>query len=186
MLTGIEQVFLILRGLQGRTTGAHPVSPSLRSPHRTFLTHHHAPQIHLHGHDFAILAQRNDSHFPTDPKDLTLKLDNPPRRDVVLLPTDGYAVIAFRADNPGPWLAHCHIASHAGGGLALQIMERQRDALAIWPNHERSQAIQMVQNGCNEWNKFWGDCSNWWVPPGKPRGWACQFGNEGFSPDSGI
>lgn len=65
-------------------------------------------------------------------------------------------------------------------------MERQKDALAIWPNHEQSHAIQMVQQGCNEWNKWVGDCLNWWVPPGKPKGWACQFGMEGFSPDSGI
>lgn len=42
--------------------------------------------------------------------------DNPPRRDVVLLPETGYIAIAFRADNPGVWLIHCHIAWHSSAG----------------------------------------------------------------------
>ena len=45
-------------------------------------------QIHLHGHDFAILQQISNARFP---EGLSLKLDNPPRRDVVLMPNDGYA-----------------------------------------------------------------------------------------------
>ena len=58
-----------------------------------------------------------------------MKFDNPPRRDVALLPQGGYLIIAFKADNPGSWLLHCHIAWHASSGLALQIMERERDIL---------------------------------------------------------
>lgn len=42
--------------------------------------------------------------------------ENPPRRDVVLLPETGYIAIAMRADNPGAWLIHCHIAWHSSGG----------------------------------------------------------------------
>ena len=63
-------------------------------------------QIHLHGHDFAILQQSTQKYSPDR---LNLTVSNPPRRDVVLLPVDGFVVIAFKSDNPGTWLMHCHI-----------------------------------------------------------------------------
>jgi hypothetical protein len=83
--------------------------------------------IHLHGHDFAVL----DQCVPTDETacdvakaDLTLT--NPPRRDVAFLPDNGYLIIAFKADNPGVWIMHCHIAFHASSGLAAQIVENRK------------------------------------------------------------
>lgn len=127
----------MLRGHKGKTVGAHP--------------------IHLHGHDFAILAQVENQKFPETVeglKNLTLKTDNPPRRDVVLLPTNGYVVIAFKADNPGAWLVHCHIAVHAWWGLGMIIMERQKDADRIWPifpDDQRDGAIDYAIDGCNKW-----------------------------------
>ncbi|KAI9838099.1 MAG: hypothetical protein M1819_006255 [Sarea resinae] len=109
-----------------------------------------AHPIHLHGHDFAILGQSVNQYNETEsPK--SFNFHNPPRRDVAMLPANGYLAIAFRPDNPGVWLLHCHIgklgpslsdanasirvmkliiygtAWHASSGLALQIMERQRD-----------------------------------------------------------
>lgn len=65
-------------------------------------------------------------------------------------------------------------------------MERQKDAADIWPDVERSHALQQVQDGCNEWNKWWGDCNNWWVPDGAKPGASCRLGALGFSPDSGV
>ena len=135
-------------------------------------------QLHLHGHDFAILQQIENANFPDK---LNLTLDNPPRRDVVLLPTNGYVVIAFRPDNPGTWLFDCHIANHASFGLAVQFLERQQSAAELWPSLT-SGALEVAQNGCNNWNKWWGDCKNWWPGDGS----SCPFGDEGFSPDSGI
>lgn len=57
--------------------------------------------IHLHGHDFYILAQAASATFDST---VELNLDNPPRRDVANLPASGYLVIAFYTDNPGIWL----------------------------------------------------------------------------------
>lgn len=57
--------------------------------------------IHLHGHDFFILAAAADATFDSS---VTLQLDNPPRRDVATLPAAGYLVISFLTDNPGAWL----------------------------------------------------------------------------------
>ncbi|CAD0085750.1 unnamed protein product, partial [Aureobasidium vineae] len=51
--------------------------------------------IHLHGHDFMILAQGSGDYSSSD-----LNLSNPPRRDVAILPDSGYLVLAFKTDNP--------------------------------------------------------------------------------------
>jgi hypothetical protein len=111
------------------------------------LTFH---KIHLHGHDFAILQQEENQVY--DRSKLKPKLDNPPRRDVVLLPNGGFVVIAFKADNPGSWLMHCHIARHASEGLALQILERQGDANKLFPPN--SPNMIEAKRVCVEWKKW--------------------------------
>ncbi|KAH6884120.1 multicopper oxidase-domain-containing protein [Thelonectria olida] len=126
-----EWVYLVLTMEAGSSrTGAHP--------------------IHLHGHDFAILQQAEGQEY--DPSKINLKLDNPPRRDVVLLPNGGFVVIAFKADNPGSWLMHCHIARHASEGLALQIMERQSDANKLFPAN--SPNMIEANRVCDEWRTW--------------------------------
>ena len=64
--------------------------------------------IHLHGHDFFILAAEEDATYDDS---VTLNLENPPRRDVANLPSAGYLVIAFYTDNPRAWLVSycCHV-----------------------------------------------------------------------------
>ncbi|CUS12602.1 unnamed protein product [Tuber aestivum] len=108
--------------------------------------------IHLHGHDFVLLAQ-NDTEWDTPTWTAAdafnnMNYNNPPRRDVALLPKEGYIVIAFKTDNPGPWLIHCHIAWHASSGLAMQIMEDQE-------NIERTiKDKQAIQDTCDAWNTW--------------------------------
>lgn len=53
--------------------------------------------------------------------DLVLK--NPPRKDTLVIPSDGYAVIRIKADNLGLWLMHCHIELHATNGMAMILNE---------------------------------------------------------------
>lgn len=77
--------------------------------------------IHLHGHDFFIIAQGSGTY---DSSTTSLTLENPPRRDTAMLPSSGYLVIAFETDNPGAWLMHCHIGWHVSEGFALQLVER--------------------------------------------------------------
>ena len=196
---------MVIQGPQNTTNSgigaaAHPVCipyPFLASS-RSMLTVH---QIHLHGHDFAILQQNYVDNWPINFKP---NLDTPPRRDVVLLPDAGYVVIAFKTDNPGTWIMHCHIAQHASFGLAMQIMERQQAAADIWPSLQTSHALQAAQKTCNNWNKWQGsyesltpvfhttfvadainatgNCMNWWPGDGS----SCPQGINEFSPDSGI
>jgi hypothetical protein len=137
--------------------------------------------MHLHGHDFAILGE---STIPY-PAGAVLNFDNPPRRDVVLLPAGGWVMIAFRTDNPGPWIMHCHIAQHASFGLALQILERQG---AANQNIEKSGALDRAQDTCRKWNEWFDNCTNWWfdADAGQKAGDNCKYGENWFSPDSGI
>ena len=75
------------------------------------------------------------------------KYDNPPRRDTVMLPHNGFVALAFRPNNPGAWLLHCHIASHASSGLAAQILIRHRDGDAdIYRG-----GLDEVREGCRAW-----------------------------------
>jgi hypothetical protein len=104
--------------------------------------------IHLHGHDFAILSQ-GDGHF--DLANPTYNTDNPPRRDTAMLPSMGHLVLAYKTDNPGTWLLHCHIAWHSGAGMSLQVLERQHE-ISNWIGGPA--AFEPAKKGCDNWNKF--------------------------------
>ncbi|KAI4600027.1 laccase, multicopper oxidase, benzenediol:oxygen oxidorectuctase [Pestalotiopsis sp. 9143b] len=54
--------------------------------------------MHLHGHDFFVLAQGAGAFLPGI---TALNTKNPPRRDTATLTGNGYLVIAFKTDNPG-------------------------------------------------------------------------------------
>ncbi|KAI4306892.1 hypothetical protein L6164_030132 [Bauhinia variegata] len=73
--------------------------------------------IHLHGYDFYIIAE-GFGNF--DPKKDTAKFNlvDPPLRNTVAVPANGWAVIRFVADNPGAWIMHCHLDVHITWGLA--------------------------------------------------------------------
>jgi hypothetical protein len=101
--------------------------------------------IHLHGHDFVVLAQGEGSF---DPSSMPIVTENPTRRDVALLPGDGYLVIAFKLDNPGVWLLHCHIAWHASQGLGLLVLEAQSEIPSTLDNYGQ------MQRTCAHWDAW--------------------------------
>lgn len=106
-----------------------------------------AHPIHLHGHDFVVLAQSSNT-FVYGQK-YGLDLINPARRDVVMLPANGFVIIGFKTDNPGTWLMHCHIAWHASSGLALQWVERPNDIPALM---ERDPSVlPEFEERCQKW-----------------------------------
>ncbi|KAL2131630.1 hypothetical protein VTI74DRAFT_4784 [Chaetomium olivicolor] len=115
--------------------------------------------MHLHGHDFLVLGRSPDvppgsqQRFVFDPAvDLhRLRGSNPVRRDVTMLPAKGWLLLAFKTNNPGAWLFHCHIAWHVSGGLSIDFLER--------PNDLRQRITQADRNDfnrvCNEWRAYW-------------------------------
>ena len=56
---------------------------------------------------------------------------NPVQKDTVNLPSFGYIVIRFKADNPGYWLFHCHVEPHAEAGMIVMFREREDEIPAI-------------------------------------------------------
>ncbi|GAB7339909.1 hypothetical protein MBLNU457_6435t2 [Dothideomycetes sp. NU457] len=77
--------------------------------------------FHLHGHQFQIL-QRTDPKTGVWPG-YTNTSSTPARRDTVMLQDEAYAVIRFRADNPGVWAFHCHIETHVVSGFSATFVE---------------------------------------------------------------
>ncbi|CAL4989948.1 unnamed protein product [Urochloa decumbens] len=77
--------------------------------------------IHIHGYDLYILAQ-GFGNFDAAKDSLSFNLDDPPMRNTVAVPVNGWAVIRFVADNPGVWLMHCHLDVHITWGLAMAFL----------------------------------------------------------------
>ncbi|KAK7739172.1 hypothetical protein SLS53_005808 [Cytospora paraplurivora] len=78
--------------------------------------------FHLHGHQFQVLDRPaagagsfsgSTGGFPA----------RPASRDTVSVNGNSYAVLRFRADNPGVWLFHCHIEWHVEMGLTATVVE---------------------------------------------------------------
>ncbi|KAK3358324.1 laccase-1 [Lasiosphaeria ovina] len=113
--------------------------------------------FHLHGHDFLVLGRSPDvtpasqTRFHFSQSDVaSLNGSNPVRRDVAMLPTGGWLLIAFQTNNPGAWLMHCHIAWHVSGGLSVDFLERRADFKA-----QTSAADTAAFNSnCNKWRAY--------------------------------
>ena len=81
--------------------------------------HQYPHPMHLHGHIFQIVA-KGEGDWDGDESILP---QVPSKRDGLVVPAYGYAVIRFKADNPGVWFFHCHIDFHLVGGMAATIIE---------------------------------------------------------------
>ena len=107
--------------------------------------------IHLHGHSFHVVKVGYGKYDTTTGRliaatpDLTcekpckraptwradkappdIKITNTTiRKDTVIVPSGGYVVIDFIANNPGYWFLHCHIEPHQLEGMAVVINEVQ-------------------------------------------------------------
>jgi FtsP/CotA-like multicopper oxidase with cupredoxin domain len=73
---------------------------------RGFATH----PWHLHGHHVLVLARNGRA-----------AVGSPLWMDTFDVRPGEVWVVAFRADNPGVWMNHCHNLSHAGQGMALHL-----------------------------------------------------------------
>ena len=65
--------------------------------------------MHLHGHHFLVLTRDGKAVSPWSTDTL------------LMLPQERYSV-AFRANNPGLWMLHCHNLKHAADGLTTHLM----------------------------------------------------------------
>lgn len=114
--------------------------------------------FHLHGHDFLIVGRSPDEQpgsqvrhvFNPAADNPNLRGSNPTRRDVAMLPAKGWLLIAFKTDNPGAWLMHCHIAWHVSGGLSVDFLERANDIRTGMSQADKNAFNQV----CNDWRTY--------------------------------
>ncbi|TMD10819.1 MAG: hypothetical protein E6J00_14945 [Chloroflexi bacterium] len=66
--------------------------------------------IHIHGHVFTVLAK--NGHPLTG---------SPVHVDAILAGPKETWDVAFKADNPGIWMLHCHVLGHAVAGMMMTI-----------------------------------------------------------------
>ncbi|KAK3322850.1 multicopper oxidase-domain-containing protein [Apodospora peruviana] len=102
--------------------------------------------IHLHGHDFLTLGIGSGT-FNAATMASQLNFNNPIRRDVVQMPGSGWLVIAYKTDNPGCWLMHCHIGWHVSGGLGIQFLERKSEIKSLMK-------LDQMEPNCNAWRTY--------------------------------
>ncbi|KAH8930456.1 multicopper oxidase [Atractiella rhizophila] len=86
---------------------------------------------HLHGYTFYVVARGTGELSLADAANLEFNTTNPVRRDTVVIPGGGYAVLRFANDNPGVWVVHCHIAWHLASGFLAAIITRPNDIAAM-------------------------------------------------------
>jgi iron transport multicopper oxidase len=105
-----------------------------------------AHPFHLHSHNFQVIARSGPA--PGETVLIVSSGISPPtvpmRRDTILINAGGYAIIRFKADNPGItlFLFHCHIEWHVEAGLTATFieapMELRRMVLEIPRNHKKN------------------------------------------------
>nr|XP_011415330.1 laccase-4 [Crassostrea gigas] len=71
-----------------------------------------------------------------------LRLDYPPEKDTIIIPTGGYVIIRFKANNPGAWFFHCHIDLHNTNGMGMVLLESKDK----WPDYISSKG-DSTRNG---------------------------------------
>ncbi|KAK3329784.1 Cupredoxin [Apodospora peruviana] len=102
--------------------------------------------LHLHGHDTYVLARGGGLYLDSL---IEVQTVNPPRRDTVNLPQNGFVVLAFQTDNPGSWLLHCHIEWHLHDGFAMSIIEGSKSKIrSVYANAGEDSEMQRV---CANW-----------------------------------
>ncbi|KAG1339015.1 Laccase [Cocos nucifera] len=77
--------------------------------------------MHIHGYQFYVLAA-GFGNFDPRRDTARFNLVDPPLRNTVGVPVNGWAVIRFVANNPGVWLVHCHLDVHLTWGLATAFL----------------------------------------------------------------
>lgn len=91
--------------------------------------------FHMHGHSVQVVGWGPGRYDPTSSSlstattttTTTWNLDNPLRRDTFTVPAESHVVVRFRADNPGIWVMHCHVAWHLEAGMLVSFLERPAD-----------------------------------------------------------
>jgi hypothetical protein len=65
-----------------------------------------------------------------------------------MLPGFGWVVVAFKTDNPGVWLFHCHVSFHVSQGFSVQFIERMNEI-------PKAMNLASLEPNCAAWTKYY-------------------------------
>ncbi|KAL9252324.1 Laccase-15-like protein [Drosera capensis] len=77
--------------------------------------------IHLHGHSFYVIGL-GFGNWDKDKDPPNYNLVDPPYQNTITVPYLGWAVIRFKASNPGVWFMHCHVDRHMSWGMDMAFI----------------------------------------------------------------
>ncbi|EEF35289.1 laccase, putative [Ricinus communis] len=77
--------------------------------------------MHLHGYSFYVVGW-GFGNFDKNKDPENYNLADPPFRNTVSVPINGWAAIRFKAYNPGVWFLHCHLDRHLTWGMETVII----------------------------------------------------------------
>ncbi|KAK3911751.1 Laccase-4 [Frankliniella fusca] len=99
---------------------------------------------HIHGTNFHVVAEGTLGANVSVELVRSLNADgrmkkrlsaSAPLKDTVTVPSQGYAVIRFRANNPGFWFFHCHVSNHVHLGMALVLQVGEESEMPPVPRN---------------------------------------------------
>ncbi|KAK3822735.1 MAG: laccase [Benniella sp.] len=100
--------------------------------------------FHLHGYQFYVISSGTGQFTPgTSP----VNTDNPPRRDTITVPANGYAVIRFTSYNLGAWALHSNNQWHLRAGVFMPFVTDPAGTRKIRPPREWDQV-------CADYTKY--------------------------------
>jgi hypothetical protein len=80
-----------------------------------------AHPMHIHGHYFWSLGS-GEGAFDADVANESVNFVDPPLRDNIVVKANSWVLLRFQASNPGLWLMHCHLETHAVFGMKTTLV----------------------------------------------------------------
>ncbi|KAJ1771630.1 ferroxidase fet3 [Coemansia sp. RSA 487] len=109
--------------------------------------------MHLHGHTFQVIEKGKTSDLTGESvRRVPSSGYSPLRRDTVYVASGEYAIVRFRANNPGVWNMHCHFDWHNGLGLNMIFVTApalMRDVLDVPDSVYEQCRIQGIKTSGN-------------------------------------
>lgn len=72
--------------------------------------------MHLHGYSFYVVGW-GFGNFNEEKDPLGYNLEDPPLKNTIAVPRDGWVAVRYTANNPGVWSIHCHFERHLLTGM---------------------------------------------------------------------
>ncbi|KAE8269265.1 hypothetical protein A4X09_0g3081 [Tilletia walkeri] len=105
----------------------------------------------LHGYQPFLLGTGPGNFIPGRSMDTMQTFVNPMRRDTFVVPGYSWAVVRVVTDNAGVWPFHCHLSSHMGAGLMMQVaIQPSKIAQFDLPADYRQQCATIKAKGLSD------------------------------------